>query len=227
MTRNLRSGDLWLAAGIVFLVAGVGTAIKLIGHSSSESLPNSREVSSPSPLALMPLPTPRPTSTAMPTPISLSVRVVGQDVKYDHDLPLWADAYKVILPRGEWYDTGIPVIANYNIYIKDSDFNNNKRWEYRLDNRIYYPSHEGNEAYYCDDTFQERNGIRAGFIDTIKLRYPDGGSLYLTLYVYVRSRDGENCQDDIDCKHHAAIHRSMEQKLVALRNKIPGSELWR
>jgi hypothetical protein len=173
----------------------------------------------------------RPTPPPLPDP---SVKEIGDAI------------WKVTLPpNGQWFDTGIPVVCNTVVQIKDFTADRNHKWMVKLGGNVFYSqvtllmqnSSEKdfrfvNSAFnrFDEPVFQmyvrEDNQygppymiVDYDFEDTIKLKVDDEGK-YETLYLKAQVFDETSLDSMKNNESHMALHKPHMQWFQDMKRKL-------
>lgn len=182
-----------LACIVLYLIVSPSKSVKPIPPVRPEPTPTPRVEYIPPELAPTLIPTPAP------TPIPSSIKQIGEI--------LW----RVHLTSKDWWDSGIPVVANQFTVIKGNS--DESRWLSKVGEKIFFGRNGGwheNQTIRTLEDLGGREGIQVDydFHDTLKLKLDDESRLEeVTLIIRF---DKEDCPFRNN-ENHLALHTTYEQ----------------
>jgi len=219
---------LWLIAALMFLVLGIIGLLVLQGETSNPSTataqatatppPSSTPISLPPPAVIpaTPVPEATPEPPPPPTPVPLppfSIKQTGNS------------EWRVILPAGGWYDTGVPVVIGDRFNVESID--GKGKWMTRFDGHVSFPWNPvgGGGLYQYFLVMEMNDGTGPAYIATdptfgrtVELQVDDEGKeQVLRLRVWVEDSHVRSCDHWTE---HQAQHQQARAWAEAMKAKL-------
>jgi hypothetical protein len=198
-----------LIIGVLCLLAAV---IGLLSYQPASQVVYVPPTLKPAPTSFStPISTPRPTPISTPEPPSFSVTQTGEKV------------WNVVLPKGQWYDTGLPMIANTRIHITGNGTYG--VFLAKIGKQVLWSSHSSDLGTFVGEQGGDKESVFAGpdFLETLRLRISDDDKrdwLSLNVYFWIEpmTRDERDLLDNDPL--HRALHKPAEDRAEAMLSKL-------
>ena len=134
-----------------------------------------------------------------------------------------SDTYRAVIPPGNWVDTGVPVIASYRVYIKDTERNDSDKFILKVGGH-QYPSQpiimDGTlgAAVYVEEgpaRFSPSLNVPYDFEDTVKIKAD--GDHAITVFIYLNQEEADPFAND---PTHMALHAPSDTWFTNMRQKL-------
>jgi hypothetical protein len=182
------------------------------------SAEKSKRADLPADDATEPLLRPLPSPTPSPTRQQTRRRNPGSSGPEFSIKQIGSEEWRVIVPAGQWHDTGIPVIVNHTVV---AIRNSGGKWILKLGGKSFWPGVPAGGGYYLNNFQVCETGceltVDPDFTDTIKLKVDDeGGMTWVSVKISVSWRYPCDNRD----AYHLALHRKAEQWFQAQKAKV-------